>query len=296
MGNLNFTFIVGPTASGKSDYAMKLALQNDGVIVNCDSVQMYAEVNIGAAKPSLDEMNKVPHYLYGHVKPPLKYTAGDYRRDFFKLIENLKENNINNIYVVGGTGFYFQALEYGMFDLEEGSSLVKEELVKIASTPEGVLSLYEELKRFDPEAAQKIHPNDRYRLIRYSEIVRTSGKRPSQLKAEMVLSQFPYPIKKIGVLWTREELLSRIQLRVQKMIQMGLIEEVMRLCENGLSDWEPLKSVGYKEVLKYLKGEIKNIKELEEQIFISTRQLAKRQMTWFKRDFNIDWIHQTKLS
>lgn len=289
---MKITFVVGPTASGKSELALTLAQKNKGVIVNCDSVQMYSEVHIGAAKPSLEELKLIPHYLYGHVVPPQKYTAGEFRRDFFSLLEDLKNQNQEIVYVVGGTGFYFQALEFGMYSVDECSLEIKTELLKIASTPEGVLSLYEELKHHDPEFAQKIHPHDQYRLIRSVEILRSSGKRPSELKSEMKLlaKSFPYQLNKIGVHMARELLHEHIHRRVQKMLKMGLIEEVQGLIQKGLSDWEPLRSVGYKEVQLYLKGEIKSLHELEDKITISTRQLAKKQITWFKRDKAIEWI------
>lgn len=284
-------FIVGPTASGKSEFALNLAIQNKGVIVNCDSVQAYAKVSIGAAKPTQEEMKLVPHYLYGHIAPLNKYTAGQYRRDFFELMEVLNQKSIENVYVVGGTGFYFQAIEKGMFEVHESTPQIKLQLQEEARAQNGLQNLYSELLKFDPESAHKIHPNDEYRLIRAIEIIRTSGRKPSELKKEIkdAAMPFPYPLEKIGVNRAREDLHRRIQLRVKKMLSLGFIAEVQELRSEGLKDWEPMKSVGYKEVQSYLDGEIKTISELEDKIVISTRQLAKRQLTWFKRDQAIHW-------
>jgi len=284
-------FVVGPTASGKSAFALKSALQNQGVIVNCDSVQVYSHVQIGAAKPSQEELQKVPHYLYGHVSPPTEYTAGMYNRDFFKQVKVLAEQGVENIYVVGGTGFYFQAIEKGMYDVQESSRVVNEELEQLASTPEGYQSLIEELQQFDPDSASLFHPNDRYRILRSIEILRTSGRKPSELRKEKNQEKvpFPYPLEKIGINMERSLLHQRIHERVKKMLKLGLIDEVVELNKFKLDNWTPLQSVGYKEVQQYLKGEIHSFAELEEQILISTRQLAKRQITWFKRDKNIVW-------
>lgn len=290
---MQVTFVVGPTASGKSELALKLAQERQGVIVNCDSVQVYAHVQIGAAKPSSEELQRVPHYLYGHVLPPKEYTAGDYQRDFFELLTELSKQKVPEVFVVGGTGFYFQAIEKGMYTIEKSSEGLMETLREQAAKPEGLLALYEELKTFDPASAEKIHPNDEYRITRAVEIIRSSGRKPSELREEKAraANPFPYPLQKIGVAWERPELHQRIHQRVKKMLSAGLIEEVIELNKMGLQNWAPLRSVGYKEVQEYLRGELKDLASLEEQILISTRQLAKRQITWFKRDPAIRWVN-----
>jgi tRNA dimethylallyltransferase len=288
---MNVIFVVGPTASGKSTLALELALKNRGVILNCDSVQVYSHIQIGAAKPTPEEMQIVPHYLYGHVLPPIEYTAGMYRRDFFQQLTSLDKQGIENIYVVGGTGFYFQAIEKGMFEIQESSKDLIEELEQLAATNEGYALLLEELKQGDPETFKLFHPNDRYRVLRAIEILRTSRRRPSDLRKEKLESQtpFPYPLKKIGIQLDRSCLHQRIHERVKKMLKQGLIDEVIELNKLNLQNWAPLKSVGYKEVQLYLSDEIPSLSVLEEQILISTRQLAKRQMTWFNRDKEIYW-------
>lgn len=288
---MQVTFVVGPTASGKSALALELAVKNQGVILNCDSVQVYSHVQIGAAKPSLAEMQLVPHYLYGYVDPPFECTAGMYHRSFFEQLQSLEEQGVNHIYVVGGTGFYFQAIEKGMYEVQQSSSIISAELEGQASTSEGYQALLEELKQGDPESAALFHSNDRYRILRSIEILRTSGRKPSELRQSKKQLQhpFPYPLEKIGIHMERSFLHLRIHERVKLMLKNGFIDEVIELNKMNLQDWAPLNSVGYREIQMYLKGEILSLAELEDQILISTRQLAKRQITWFKRDKAIRW-------
>lgn len=289
---MKVTFVVGPTASGKSELALQLAERHDGVIVNCDSVQAYSHVQIGAAKPTEDELARRPHYLYGHIHPPNEYTAGDYARDVHALLPQLEKSGIPHVYIVGGTGFYFQAIEKGMYEAAKVPDDLASELREQAGTREGLHALYEELKLNDPESIEVIHANDQYRIVRAIEILRSTGKKPSVLKREMAAArkEFPYPLEKIGVNWERSELHLRIHQRVKKMLAMGLVEEVRNLKKLGFEHWAPMASVGYKETLAYLKGELSGLDNLEESILISTRQLAKRQITWFKRDSSIVWF------
>lgn len=294
---MEVTFVVGPTASGKSSFALALALQNNGVILNCDSVQVYSHIQIGAAKPTPEELRQVPHYLYGHVTPPTEYTAGLYHRDFFHQLQVLEKQNIKHVYVVGGTGFYFQAIEKGMYDVPEISPLISQQIELEATTEDGYRALVREFQEADPELASLFHINDRYRILRALEILRATGRKPSDLKKEKEHHQkisFPYPLNKIGLDWERSQLHERIHQRVKQMLQQGLIEEVDNLNKMNLQEWVPLKSVGYKEVQEYLKGNIHSVAELEERILISTRQLAKRQITWFKRDKEILWKTMSK--
>lgn len=294
---MKVTFVVGPTASGKSELALRWAQESRGVIVNCDSVQVYSEVSIGAAKPSPEELSLVPHYLLGHVLPPQDYTAGDYCRDFHQLLPQLESQGVEDVFVVGGTGFYFQAIEKGMYHIEKVADDLSEELREIAATPEGLRLLWDELHLNDPDSAALIHPNDQYRVVRAMEILRGTGTKPSTLKQEMKqqLQKFPYPLRKVGVNWERAVLHQRIHSRVKKMLAAGLIDEVRELNKKGLSLWAPLQSVGYKEVQQYLGGELPSLAALEERILISTRQLAKRQITWFRRDPELRWIQPSSL-
>lgn len=284
-----FVFVVGPTASGKSQLAIDLALKTNGVIFNCDSVQLYKKVDIGAAKPTREERQIVPHYLFDIMGPPDVMTSGEYRRIFLETLETVSEDK--TIYVVGGTGFYFLALEKGLFEIDEPTEEEKKKIEEELSQPGGIERLLREVEMRDPEHAKKLHLNDTYRIGRAVEILRANPTRTivDMLEQKKQSKGLDGEIRKIGLKWEPRDLESRIRLRTQKMLQEGLIEEARGLVEDGLEDWAPLRSVGYKETLKFLKGEISRA-DLEEQIVIATRQLSKKQRTWFQRDKEIHWI------
>lgn len=282
-------FVVGTTASGKSDWALRWAQEFGGVIVNCDSVQVYEKLNIGAAKPTLAEQSLVPHYLLGYVSPPQEMTAGVYARDFFSCLEKLPVNV--PIFVVGGTGFYFMAIEKGMYPVVPVAEEIQKSVAAELSEQGGVEKLYQELQAVDPEYAAKIHLADHYRIGRAIELIRSQGKSVTQIQSDFAAAQrkFPYPLLKIGPTWHREVLRERIEIRTQKMLQDGLVAEVQGLLDEGLEAWAPLSSVGYKETMAYLRGEISQ-DQLMSEIATNTRQLAKRQRTWFQRDKEIHWF------
>lgn len=284
-------FVVGTTASGKSALAMKAAKKYHGAIVNCDSIQLYQELNIGSAKPTAEDFQTVPHYLFDIVKPGEEITAGEYTRIFFQQLESI-EKKFPFIFVVGGTGFYFQALEKGMYPIGAADDAVKKSVEAELMTEQGAANLYRELAEIDPEAASKIAPKDHYRLGRAIEIIRTHGKSVTAVKKEFAsqAKPFPYPLKKVGIKISKEELLPRVQLRTEQMLSQGLLSEVRSLVERGYKNWSPLQSVGYKECLEFLDGEITSEKELEEKIIMNTMRLAKKQRTWFQRDQDIQWL------
>ncbi|UYL08468.1 tRNA (adenosine(37)-N6)-dimethylallyltransferase MiaA [Bdellovibrio sp. SKB1291214] len=282
-------FVVGSTATGKSEWALKLAREFGGVILNCDSVQCYSKVQIGAAKPTAEEVNLVPHYLLGYVDPPSESTAGTYCEDFMKTMDALPDGT--PAFVVGGTGFYFMAIEKGMYPVTKISDEVKAQIAKELQEPGGPERLHAELSKVDPVYAGKVNLADHYRIGRGIELIRTQGKGVTQIQKEFdeTKEPFPFPLLKIGPEWERDVLRERIALRAHKMLKDGLIDEVERLLDQGLENWAPLSSVGYKESIEFIKGRI-NEDELLEQITTNTRQLAKRQKTWFQRDKEIHWF------
>lgn len=296
---MKVVFVVGTTASGKSDAALEWAQKYSGVIVNCDSVQVYKGLDIGSAKPSLAERSICPHYLYDYVSAPAVMTAGVYRDDFFKALKEIESAHGKEtpIFVVGGTGFYFLALEKGMYDTPEVPTSIRDQVADEMSVEGGASRLYTEIVNYDSQAAEKIKPQDSYRIARAVELLRTlrassnlAHLNITSLKDEFESQRlpFPYPLLKVGPQWDREVLRSRISVRVDKMLQSGLIDEVKSLVAQGLADWSPLESVGYKETLEFLDSN--QTKEwLREQIVIHTHQLAKRQRTWFQRDKDIHW-------
>lgn len=291
-------FIVGPTATGKSDLAVDIVeacapLAPLPEIINCDSVQFFTGVDIGAAKPDESLLKRAKHHLVGHVPLGGSYTAGDFRRDALQVIKESSTRSVDRFLAVGGSGFYVQALEKGMFEVPEVPEEVRDRLEAEADVPGGLEVLYSELTQKDPEAAARISPRDRYRIIRALEIIRSdpSGSTLSDIKRRFALSapEVPFTAYKIGLSLDREILRKRVRERTSKMLKAGLIEEVKGLREKGLRDWSPLKSVGYREVQAMLDGHIE-LKDLEDAIVTSTMQLAKKQMTWFKRDPSIQWF------
>lgn len=281
-------FVVGPTASGKSQLALHLAGKFNGSIINIDSVQFYEGLNIGSAAPSEDDKNQVPHYLFSYVKAPDEMTAGQYIRDFYELIESGKVSS--PIFVVGGTGFYIQALEKGMYDLPEVTEEIKKEVLADYETF-GSEKMFTELKNFDPNT--ELHPNDHYRVGRALEVKRAFNLKMSEFKnagAENK-NKLPYPSMKIGLTFEtedKEKFMNRIQQRTMKMLNDGIIEETKGFLTQGFESWAPLASVGYLETKAYLQGQISR-EELPAAITQATMKLVKKQKTWFKRDEAILW-------
>ncbi|MES2801093.1 MAG: tRNA (adenosine(37)-N6)-dimethylallyltransferase MiaA [Bdellovibrionota bacterium] len=281
-------FVVGPTASGKSELALHLAKKFNGSIINIDSVQFYEGLNIGSAAPSEEEKKQAPHYLFSYVKAPVEMTAGQYIRDFYELIESGKVNS--PIFVVGGTGFYIQALEKGMYDLPEVSEEIKNEILADYEIF-GSEKMYAELKNFDAET--ELHPNDHYRVGRALEVKRAFNLKISEFKNTGAdnKNKLPYPSMKIGLTYQtddKEKFMNRVHQRTLKMLDQGIIEETKSFLTQGYESWAPLSSVGYLETKSYLQEQISR-EELPAAITQATMKLVKKQKTWFKRDEAILW-------
>lgn len=282
-------FVVGTTASGKSDWALRWAESFQGVIVNCDSIQVYKQLDIGAAKPTTEEQKRVPHFLLDYVSPPQEMTAGIYSRDFYEVLEKIPEKT--PVFVVGGTGFYFMAIEKGMYPIVPVDPDVQKQVAQEMSEEGGPLRLHQELLAKDPTYGAKIHLADHYRIGRALELIRTQGKSVTEIQEEFAKTQsiFPHPLLKVAPKWEKEALDARILLRTGDMLKKGLVAEVKQLLDQGLETWAPLSSVGYRETISYLKGDM-DLDSLEAEIAKNTRQLAKKQRTWFQRDGDIRWF------
>ncbi|MGE0528902.1 MAG: tRNA (adenosine(37)-N6)-dimethylallyltransferase MiaA [Bdellovibrionales bacterium] len=281
-----FVLIVGPTASGKSALALRIAKAYGGAILNCDSLQAYQRLDIGTAKPSPEERARVPHFLFDVRAPGEALTAGDFRRLALDVLA--RELPRHRVFGVGGSGFYIQALEKGMFEVEKPDPAVERQ-VRVDADTFGLEHLYRELERLDPEHAENVSPNDAYRIQRALVILRGSGRKVSALKRGLQANAFPYPLIKMGLMPTREQLLPRVRERAEWMLARGLIQEVQSLLDEGWESWPPLHSVGYKECIQYLKGEVPEDRLLP-LITERTMQLAKKQRTWFKRDSGVQWL------
>ncbi len=284
--NMKCVFVLGPTASGKSAWAVEQAQKYNGSVVNIDSVQFYEGLIVGAAAPTEEEKQRAPHYLYSYVQAPQEMTAGGYITDFYKMFEEQKPKF--PLFITGGTGFYIQALEKGMFDVVPVPEHVREAL-EAELKAQGAEVLHAELIKHDPDS--KIHMNDHYRLVRALEIIRHTGKKPSDLLArEQNKNALPFDSIKIGFDFEKPEFENRVRLRTEKMVSGGLIDETKYFLENGFENWAPLSSVGYKECVQWLKTTPNpTIEELKAAVHQSTMQLIKKQKTWFKRDTTILW-------
>jgi tRNA dimethylallyltransferase len=285
-----FVLIVGQTASGKSSLGLRLAEHFGGAILNCDSVQTYQRLNIGTAKPSAEDFARVKHFLFDLVKPGEVLTAGDYRRAAMEVLA--RELPSRMLFGVGGSGFYIQALEKGMFDVPK-PSVESERRVRRRLEEKGPAAMYAELKAKDPEYAEAVSPNDTYRVTRALIIIEDSGKSVTQVRREFAAIAFPYPLIKFGLNLSREELEPRVRERAKIMLAEGLLEEVRTLVNEGLGRWPAMQSVGYKECLDVINGDLPEAK-LFDQIVEKTLQLSKKQRTWFKRDTEILWLTSQK--
>lgn len=282
---IRLVFIVGPTCSGKSNWALRMAELTSGAVLNADSVQFYKGLDIGSAKPEFHKTSHIPHFLFQAAKAPEVLTAGDFRRKALEVLK--KELPEKKIFVTGGSGFYIQALEKGMFPLKPVSKAILGELEQINKT-KGLGALYKELQEKDPLLAQNISLNDSYRIIRALSVIRNEGRKLTEIKTEYFKKSLPWIYKKIGLSISKEELEKRIRKRVHSQIKRGLLEETEAFLKKGFQNWRPLKSLGYKECLLYFKGELKR-EDLEEEIVRRNLGLAKRQKTWFQKDKSIIW-------
>ena len=278
-------FILGCTASGKTDLALFLAEKFSAACLNGDSIQIYKNLNIGSAKPDFNQFPHIPHYLFDAVEAPQVWTAGDYRREALAVLN--KEIPKKKFCVVGGSGFYIQALEKGMYPLKPTPPSILNSL-KQKLKEKGVGFCHKELKEKDPAYAETISPQDSYRILRALAVIQNEGRLFSDIVKNFQPQKLPWSYKKIAWELPKEELQKRVKKRTENMLKHGLIEEMEALLKQGLENWKPLQSLGYKETLQFLKGDISK-EELFSLIVQNTLSFAKRQKTWFRKDKDIVW-------
>lgn len=280
--------ICGPTASGKTALSINLAKRINGEIVSCDSMQIYQDMDIGTAKPSLEEMQGIKHYLIGNVRPDERYSVAEYKKDAENAIEEILSKGKTPI-VVGGTGLYVNSLIYGIeYNEIKVDEKYRTELEKIAEK-EGLNKLYEMAQKIDPKAMEKISVNDKKRIIRVLEIYNATGKTKTEQEVESRKNEVKYDYKVFTINMDRETLYERINKRVDFMIEQGLIEEVQNILKKYTKFPTAMQGLGYKEVAQYLNG-IYTKDEMIEKIKMETRRYAKRQLTWFRANKNTIWI------
>lgn len=281
--------ICGPTASGKTKLSIEIAKKINGEIVSADSMQIYKEMDIGTAKPTIEEMQGIKHYLLDFVSPDKRYSVAEYKKDAINAIDEIVEKNKVPI-VVGGTGLYINSLIYGIEYPEiEIDIKYRNELEKTADEPDGLRKLYEMAEKIDEEAIKNISPNDKKRICRVLEIYHSTGKTKTQQEIESRKNGPKYDYLIYGLNMDRDKLYDRINKRVDIMIQDGLIEEVKKVASKYKEFPTAMQGLGYKEVLEYLNGDTTK-EEMIEKIKMKTRRYAKRQLTWFRRYETIKWI------
>lgn len=279
--------IGGPTASGKTALSIELAKTIKGEIISADSMQIYEEMNIGTAKPEEEEKQNIPHYLLDFVKPNERYSVAEYKKDAKQAIRRIIERGKTPI-VVGGTGLYIDSLiyeiEYPEIEIDLSYRAELEALVK----KEGLESLYEKAKQIDAKAMEKISVNDQKRILRVLELYHQTGKTKTQLEKESRKEpEFDYHM--FAIQMDREILYDRINKRVDKMLEQGLIQEVEAIYQKYQEFPTSMQALGYKEVVEYLEGNSSK-EEMIEKIKMESRRYAKRQLTWFRKNKETIWL------
>ncbi len=280
--------IVGPTAAGKSDLALILAERLKAEIVSADSMQIYRHMDIGTAKPSKEARATIPHHFIDILEPDETYSAGQFAREAHALIADKRAENVP-IVIVGGTGLYIKALEKGLVELPPIPESIQVRLWE-SYVNEGLASLYHRLQLVDPATARGVHPNDRFRILRALGVFDATGIPLSTFRARHGFRETTVRLLKVGLTYPREILYKRIEDRVDRMMRNGWREEVEGLLEMGYDETlKPLQAIGYKQLIQVLKGRM-SLETAIDEIKKETRRLAKRQITWFKKEAPDYWI------
>ena len=283
-GHKPIDIICGPTGSGKTDIALKLADSHPIEIISADSRQIYKHLDIGTAKPSKAEMQKCPFHLIDIIEPGERYSAFNFIDDAEKAIKAINKRGSIPI-LVGGTGLYLRALTDGVVEIEESDFSIRDRLEKeFDINPD---KLFEKLQLIDPLEAAKIHPNNRHRIIRALEIFKLTGKSKSELMTTGKYKKSQFDFRYLCLAPPRDMLYERINNRVDKMLKEGLLEEIETLIKTGWKEkLAASKVIGYSEFLEYYEGNI----SLDETVLLikqNSRRYAKRQMTWFRKQENL---------
>jgi tRNA dimethylallyltransferase len=280
--------IVGPTASGKSALALRLARERGGEIVSCDSQQVYRGLDIGTAKPTPEERREIPHHLIDVADPDATFSAADYARLARAALGDIRGRGRLAI-VAGGSGLYLRALLEGLFEGPSRDEGLRRRLEELAERF-GDARLHRLLSRVDPEAAARIQERDRVRIVRALEVFRATGQPISTHHRAGAQPLRGYPFRLLGLSQDRVELRRAVERRTRAMLERGLLEEVQCLLDRGLGpELRPLRAIGYREAIRVLGGEM-SLEEAERAIVTETMRLAKRQMTWFRHQADVSWF------
>jgi tRNA dimethylallyltransferase len=279
--------IVGPTGVGKTAAAISAARRINAEIISADSRQIFRYMNIGTAKPTPDQLSKAPHHFIDIIDPDKSYNAGQFGTDGREKMREILGTG-KEVIVAGGSGLYIRSLIDGLFGEVAKDDDIRRRL-REELTQNGTEHLYQRLRSVDPQTASKIHPNDAKRIERALEVFEITGKRISELH-ESQEANFDFDPVMIGLTCERAELYKRIEARVDKMIQNGVIDETKSLIEKGYSPkLVSMESLGYREIMQYLKDEI-SFDRMISLFKQGSRNYAKRQLTWFRKDPRIRWL------
>lgn len=293
MTNQPLIVICGPTASGKTALSIALAKTIGCEVVSADSMQIYKGMTIATAKPTPEEMDGVPHHLIDFLEPSESFSVADYVSLAHKAIEDIGNRGMIPL-VCGGTGLYINSLVDNItFDESCSSTTLRDELLELAKE-KGNGYLLEMLRKFDPESAERFHENNLTRIIRAIEVYKTTGKTISQFNRESKDKGSPYDAVMIGINYRdRQKLYDRINLRVDLMLENGLLDEAKEVLSGDLKT--SYQAIGYKELAPYFKGEA-YLEDCIDKLKMESRRYAKRQLTWFRRDERINWIYADECS
>lgn len=281
--------VCGPTATGKTELAVRLCRALSGEVVSADSMQIYSELTIGTARPDETEMGGVPHHLLGFVPPEESFSVADYVTAARGAIDEIVARGRQPV-VAGGTGLYITSLCDGVrFGAFKGDSEVREQLRREAEEKGGG-ALLARLREIDPEAAEKLHPNDVFRLTRALEIYLTTGVTKTEWERRSKAEAPAFDLRMIGLTFrNRATLYERIDRRVDRMVERGLVAEAERLWRRGLGGAQSMRAIGYKELVEHFEGRC-TLAEAVAAIKQNSRRYAKRQLTWFRRDERISFL------
>ena len=285
--------LTGPTASNKTEIGFTVAQKTRGEIISADSMLFYRGMDIGTAKPSLDMRELVPHHFIDIIDPWESYSVGRYVDDVESLIDTADSKD-RKFLIVGGSPLYVKGLVDGIFNGPEADWDIRRDLEELADE-KGNQYVHDILQKIDPDKAVELHPNNLRRIIRAIEVYRITGKPVSELQEEYKLTRKSYQFNILCIAREREDIYRRINERVEIMFDKGLVDEVQSLLDNpgGLSK-QAKQALGYKEIIQYLDGGL-TLDDAKEMVKQSTRRFAKRQMTWFRRFPDVQWLETEEL-
>ena len=291
----NLVILAGPTGVGKTHISIKLAKELNGEIISSDSMQIYKYMDIGSAKVTKEEMNGIVHHLIDFLDPKENFTVSDYKSMAEEAIDSVLLNNKIPM-LVGGTGLYINSLINNYDFTAADCDMEYRKYLQEQASLKGKIYVHEMLKDIDPASYHKLFPNDLKRVIRALEVYKLTGTPISRFNSEKKVHDIPYNITYFVLTMDRKKLYDRINQRVDKMIESGLVNEVKMLKHMGLNEnMQSMKGIGYKEMLYYLEGKI----SFDEAVYLikkGSRNYAKRQLTWFRKDNRVQWVDKDSFS